>query len=339
MDLTLTSDQEHLLGAIVDCLQGELPLARLHQPEAARNAAEIARMRMLAELGWSRVSLPADLGGAGLGMAEEVLLFREFGRRLAPASILAMVLGGRIAALGGASGLADEILSGHRIVAFATPEAPVTIGETASGPVRMFSTGPADLALLVTPGGAALLDMSGAPSDPRPCLDRSITMRSADLASAQVLVRADGPQTWSQGLLLLAATLTGQAEASRDMITEYAKIRHTFGRPIGSYQAVRHPIAEMAIRCEQSKCLVLYAALSLDEERLDAGTQAAGARAIAQVAASRNDDANIQLHGGIGVTDDLDAHLYMKRTNVYANWFGGARHQLKALLDAPLGDI
>jgi len=339
MDLTLTSDQEQLLAAIVDCLEGELPLARLHQPEAQRETAEVARIRTMAELGWTRVSLPTDFGGAGLGLAEEALLFREFGRRLAPASILAIVLGGRIAALGGATGVAEDILSGRRIVAFATPEASVTIGETASGPVRLFSTGPADLALLVTPGAAALLDMSGAPSNPRPCLDRTLMMRSADLASSQVLVRTDGPQVWSQALLLLAATLTGQAEASRDMITEYAKIRRTFGRAIGSYQAVRHPIADMAIRCEQSKCLVLYAALSLDENRPDAGTQAAAARAIAQVAATRNDDANIQLHGGIGVTDDLDAHLYMKRAIVYANWLGGAQQQLKALLDAALGDI
>ena len=63
------------------------------------------------------------------------------------------------------------------------------------------------------------------------------------------------------------------------------------------------------------------------------------ATAMAQTAATRNDDANIQLHGGIGVTDDLDAHLYLKRATVYSNWFGGAKQQLKALLESPLGEV
>lgn len=340
MDLTFTSDQEQLLGSIVDCLDGELPVSRLHQPEAERHVAEIRRLRALGDLGWYRISLSEELGGAGLGVAEEALLFRELGRRLAPVSTLTAVLGGRIAADSGASDLADQLLSGAAISALAVPEAPVQLTQaSASGQARLFSTGPADLAVLVTPKASAVLDVSASRSNSRPCLDRTLTMRSADLASARVLAWAKGPAMWNHGLLLLAATLTGQAEADRDLINEYAKVRVTFGRPIGSYQAVRHPIAEMAARCEQAKCLVLYAALALDAGRPDAGTQAAAARAIAQVAATRNDDANIQLHGGIGVTDDLDAHLFLKRTTVYANWFGGAKQQLKTLLDAPLHEV
>jgi alkylation response protein AidB-like acyl-CoA dehydrogenase len=297
-------------------------------------------MATLGELGWYRISLPESLGGAGLGVTEEVLLFRELGRRLAPASALTSVLGGRVAAEGGAKDLAEEILSGSRTVAFAVPEAPIEVGkDTAKGPVRLFSTGPTDLALLVTPDAALLLDVSAARSNARPCLDRTLTMRSAELAEARVLARVDGVRTWNHGVLLLAATLAGQAEADRDLINEYAKVRQTFGKLIGSYQAVRHPIAEMAARCEQVKCLLLYAALAMDEGRPDAEMQIAAARALAQVAAVKNDDANIQLHGGIGVTDDLDPHLYLKRTTVYSNWFGGAKQQLKVLLDSPLQEM
>jgi len=340
MDLTFNSDQEELLGSIVDCLNGEVPVSRLHEPEATRDEAELKRLRTLGELGWYRISLPEDLGGAGLGVAEEVLLFRELGRRLAPASALTSVLGGRTAAAGGAGELAEEILSGARTVAFAVPEAPTEIGkEGPQGRVRLFSTGPTDLALLITPEAALLLDVSSARSNARPCLDRTLTMRSAELSEARVLAQVAGPRTWTHGILLMSAWLSGQAEAARDLINEYAKVRQTFGKLIGSYQAVRHPIAEMAARCEQLKALLFYAALAFDEDRADAPMQAAAARAMAQVAAAKNDDANIQLHGGIGVTDDLDAHLYLKRATVYSNWFGGAKQQLKALLDAPLQEI
>lgn len=339
MDLTLTSDQEQLLGSIVACLDGELPVSRLHEKENLREAAEVGRVRTLGELGWYRISLPEALGGAGLGLAEEALLFRELGRRLAPIASFTAVLAGQLAAKAGDAALAEDILSGERLVAFSVPEVPVEIGERdLEGVARLFSTAPTDFALLCTPTVAVLLDVSGAPSNARPCLDRTLTMRSADLAGARIVARLEGAETWNHGLVLLAATLTGQAEAARDLINAYAKVRTTFGRPIGAYQAVRHPIAEMAARCEQSRCLALYAALALDDKRPDAGSQASAARAIAQIAATRNDDSNIQLHGGIGVTDDLDAHLYLKRTTVYGNWFGGKQH-VKALLDAPLGEI
>lgn len=338
MDLTLSSDQDQLLGAITDCLDGELPLTRLHAPEPQREAGELARLRTLADLGWLRISLPDRFGGAGLGMAEEALLFRELGRRLAPASALPAVLGAAIAAEAGAADLAEGLASGRQTIGFAVPEGPPPAQDRLAGTARVFSTGPSDLALLVTPTQALVLDVSDARSNARPCLDRTLVMRSVDL-DAQVLARVDGSSPWARGLLLLAATLSGQAEAARDMINAYAKVRETFGRPIGAYQAVRHPIAEMAARCEQARCLTLYAALALDAGRDDALPLASAARTMAQTAATRNDDANIQLHGGIGVTDDLDAHLYLKRATVYANWFGGAKQQLKALLESPLGEV
>jgi alkylation response protein AidB-like acyl-CoA dehydrogenase len=340
MDLTLSSDQEQLLGSIVDCLDGELPLSRLHCAEPMRDQAELRRLRVLGELGWYRISLPEELGGAGLGFAEEALLFRELGRRLAPVSTLAAVLGGRLAAKAGALDIAEAILTGAPALSIAVPESPIEIADgRLSGSVRTFSTGPAELAVLATAKTAVLLDLSQVSSNSRPCLDRTLTMARADLAGAQVVAQSNGDALGTQAQLLLAATLTGQAEATRDMITEYAKVRETFGRPIGAYQAVRHPIAEMAARCEQAKCLLLYAALSSDEGRPDAAVQAVAARAIAQVAAAKNDDANIQLHGGIGVTDDLHAHLYMKRAVACATWFGGAKSHLRMLVDAPLLEV
>lgn len=340
MDLTLSSDEEELLAAIVDCVEGELPVSRLHGDETARRAGELQRLATLGSLGWFRISLPEADGGAGLGLVEEALLFREFGRRLAPIATFTAAIGARVAAAVGKADLLDEIACGTRQVAFAVPQAPISWESGApSGPLRIFATAPSDIALLLLPDAAFLLDIGDAQAPPKPCLDRTLVMTSANLFDASVLARAEGDEYWSRALVLLAATMTGQAEATRDMINDYAKIRTTFGRPIGANQAVRHPIAEMAARCEQSKSMLFYAALALQMERRDGGTLAAAARVLAQSTAARNDDSNIQLHGGIGVTDELSAHHYLKRTAVYATWLGGVKAQLPVVLAAPLLEV
>jgi alkylation response protein AidB-like acyl-CoA dehydrogenase len=138
------------------------------------------------------------------------------------------------------------------------------------------------------------------------------------------------------GLLLTAAMLTGLAEGAVAMIQEYAGIRETFGRKIGAYQAVRHPIAEGAARCDHARSLLYVAALCLRDRRDDAPLQLSSAKVIAHRAAMRNADINIQLHGGIGITSDLPAHHFMKRALMLAPWFGGRKALLDALLDEPL---
>jgi alkylation response protein AidB-like acyl-CoA dehydrogenase len=95
----------------------------------------------------------------------------------------------------------------------------------------------------------------------------------------------------------------------------------------------------MAARCEQARCLLFYAALAFEAGREDALTQASAARVIAQQAAMKNADANIQLHGGIGVTDDLPAHFFLKRAILFGNWLCGTGQQLDHILFQPIGDI
>jgi alkylation response protein AidB-like acyl-CoA dehydrogenase len=339
MDLTLDDEEEALLASITNCLDGELPLARLHESEPEREAGERRRFRLLADMGWFRAGLEESLGGSGLRLADEVLLFRELGRRLAPVSCLAATLSGRVAAIADEKALADEILDGRTVVALAVPEQPLAGSLTSPvGPLRLFSNGAADLVLLASPEGAVLMDFAHAANEARPCLDRTVTMRAAQASAGKVVAHVASDEIWHRGLMLLAAQFVAHAEAARDMITDYAKLRETFGRPIGAYQAVRHPIADMAARCEQARSLLFYAALALGDQRADGKVQAIAARAIAQAAASANDAANIHFHGGIGVTDDLAAHLYMKRTTLLSNWFG-AKSGTRSLLDQPLMEI
>ena len=111
----------------------------------------------------------------------------------------------------------------------------------------------------------------------------------------------------------------------------------TKGRALlGAYQAVRHPCADMAVRCEAARAQLYAAAVSRRDGRADAAAQIAAAKLLANAAAVKNADWNIQLHGGIAVTMEHDAHLYMKRANLLSRLFGADRVLLDGILDAKL---
>ena len=155
---------------------------------------------------------------------------------------------------------------------------------------------------------------------------------------ADPVATAQGPHVWEMGQLGVAAMLVGTAEAALDQIVEYAKVRETFGKKIGSWQAVRHPCADMAIRVEAARSQLWYAATALKEGRADAAAHLDVAKHLANLGAIANADSNIQLHGGIGVTDEHHAHLFLKHALVLAKLFGAKRDLLGRLLHAEVGD-
>ena len=128
----------------------------------------------------------------------------------------------------------------------------------------------------------------------------------------------------------------GVAETALALIVEYAKVRETFGRKIGTYQAVRHVCADMALRAEAARCQLWSAAAALKERRSDAQAHLDAAQHLANRAAVMNADADIQLHGGIGVTEEHHAHLLLKHSLLLARLFGSKRTLLARLLHAEL---
>ena len=132
--------------------------------------------------------------------------------------------------------------------------------------------------------------------------------------------------------------LLGLSEAALDLIVEYAKVRETFGKPIGSWQAVRHTCADMAVAVEGARAQLWYAATALKEGRGDAPAHLDAAKHLANEAALFATDSNIQLHGGIGVTDEHNAHLLMKHAALLSRLFGDRNTLLASLLHAELED-
>jgi len=124
----------------------------------------------------------------------------------------------------------------------------------------------------------------------------------------------------------LCAEMCGGAQKVLDMTVEYAKIRQAFGRPIGSYQGVKHRAADMLVDVENSKSITYYAAWALDEGAAEAPLAVSMAKAYVSDAYRRVAAAGIQLHGGIGFTWEHDLHLYFKRAKGSEFTFGDATH-------------
>lgn len=317
MDLTIGPDEEQIADSARQFITGMFPITRLHQGPGTIGAEMCSRV---ADMGWHAIALPEELGGLGMSVVEEALIFCEVGRGLAPASILGSALAAHAAALAGLDGLAAELISGEKRAAIAIfPGGPPGSEENSA---TLYDWGGASVALSVTPDGTTLFDLAGVEMDARPSLDKSISMARGRLRGDAILAEIADKAIYRRAVVGVSAMQVGLAEGAVAMIVEYAKIRVTFGKPIGSYQAVRHVCADMAVRCEAARAQLFYAAIAIRDSMPDADLLMDAAHAVAHEAAARNVDDNIQLHGGVGITEEHDAPLFMKRAQVLGQWFG-----------------
>jgi alkylation response protein AidB-like acyl-CoA dehydrogenase len=338
MDLIPDDQQQQIIDIASSYLENELPLSRLHGEISADQQRETRKA--FADMGWLAIGLPEDAGGTGLSVLEEAFIFRELGRVVGPTAALPIVLAAKLAHECGLAELRDALTTGEEAAALAIAEAPLSLQENrVAGVARIYDIADASVILVEVDDEVLLLDAKGAEFVALPWLDPGTPVARTDLTDFPVLARKPAEATRLNGMLLTAAMLVGLSEGAVAMIQEYAKIRETFGRKIGAYQAVRHPIAEGAARSEHAKALLYFAGLAVRDARADAELQARSAKVIAHRAATRNADINIQLHGGIGITDDLAAHHFMKRSLMLSAWFGGRKSHLDALLHTPLQTI
>ena len=323
MYLVPEGDELEIANAAAEFLADAMTIDRLHGPSPADMSPEL-RLQ-LGDMGWSALALPEEAGGSGLSAIEFALFFREVGRQCGPVDMMAQCLA---AITVSDASLQSEITSGAVGVALAVND---------GAALRLFGSRDAKYALLVDRDAAKLTLLGDASTVSRPSLDPSNSMRIISAATSSVASHS-GDFVWQMGQLATAAQLVGLAEAALDQIVEYAKVRETFGKKIGSWQAVRHPCADMAVRLEAARSQLWFAATAMKESRRDAGVHLDAAKHLANLAAVANTDTNIQLHGGIGVTDEHHAHLYMKHALVLIKMFGARRDLLGRLLHGSVED-
>jgi alkylation response protein AidB-like acyl-CoA dehydrogenase len=290
-----SAEQLALVGELESPLAELLPLARAH----LGGSEDAEAWRQLEELGVLAAGLDESRGGSGLGATELALIAIALGRSLASPAILATA---------GAMGAASEQGTAPRVAAGFAGETPLWVDEPS-----------ATLLLLRSANGATLHPM---PADRQPADDSIWGARLVTGAPGAVLRTLDDRE-----MLLLrlidAAALAGIAEAALEMAVEYAKLREQFGRPIGSFQAIKHHCATMAIAARGARDATTFAAVAFDSERPDTRHRIESAFLFAATAAIDNAGTNIQVHGGIGFSAEADAHLLLKRAQLLAALGGG----------------
>jgi alkylation response protein AidB-like acyl-CoA dehydrogenase len=187
------------------------------------------------------------------------------------------------------------------------------------------------VSLFLLPRGAAGLQVSLLPTMDQTRKLCEVTCAEVTVGPDALLGAANGgwaplARVLDRATVALCAEMCGGAQKVLDMTVEYAKIRQAFGRPIGSYQGVKHRAADMLVDVENSKSITYYAAWALDEGAPEAALAVSMAKAYVSDAYRRVAAAGIQLHGGIGFTWEHDLHLYFKRAKGSEFTFGDATH-------------
>ncbi|HET9693620.1 MAG TPA: acyl-CoA dehydrogenase family protein [Steroidobacteraceae bacterium] len=359
MALVLDHDQALLRNTALDFARARLPVANLRRLRDSGDATGFDRAAWteMAELGWTGMLVPEELGGNAFGHFGLGLVLEALGRTLAASPMFStVVLSGtalkladghadarawlsRIAAGQAVVALAHEEHARHRPFEIATTARRADDGYVLDGRKRFVVDGHVADALLVvarTSGAAGDRDGLGlflvdgeAAGVGRHRLSMVDSRNSADVELSNVRVErsallADAgaagallERVLDVGRILLAAEMFGMAQQAFETTLDYLKQRHQFGVPIGSFQALQHRAVQMYTDIELARSVLYEALTALDEDR------ATDIPRLASVCKARVNDTlhlvsneAVQLHGGIGMTDQVDVGLYLKRARV-----------------------
>jgi alkylation response protein AidB-like acyl-CoA dehydrogenase len=361
VDIDLTSDQELLRDASVRFIQENCPLGTVRQLAEGETGIEADYLRQAAELGWFAMLVPESLGGgdgSGLGLQDATVIAEERGRFLQPGPFVptnivadALVRAGSeeqrakvVPAL-----VAGELLATWLI---ADPSG----GWDAGAAIRCEPKGRqfvldgvallaqdaalADLLLVTARSARGITQFLMPSSTPGTTIE---PMESLDITRRFFRVRLDGVELGESALvgpvegsaalverqLSVAITLTlaemiGAMSQDFETVLEYAKARTAFGRPIGSFQAVKHQLADTSLLLEASKATAVAVAKAVQNDGPDAAEVASIGKAFVSDCAVDLAQACWQVYGGIGYTWEHDQHLYLRRLTTDALLYGDA---------------
>jgi alkylation response protein AidB-like acyl-CoA dehydrogenase len=315
----------------------------------------------IAEMGWLGATIPEAFGGSAMGYETACVLAEEIGAVVAPVPFGPSLYLASEALLAFGSDAQKRtwlplLASGEKIGCFAIADGE---GDPAPENVRAHVVGGkltcekfpvpnaegTDVAIVVARREAGGVGLFIAPLDGHGV--ERVTLRGLDVANPQVALRLvdtpveplAGGQDWAavtklldRAAILFAFEQIGGARAALDMAVTYAKSRYAFGRPIGSFQAVKHKLADMYVAIEIARSNAYFGAWALERDAAELPLAAATARTAASEAYQFAAKENIQVHGGMGFTWESDCHLYYTRAKALALAIGSVRHWKRALM-------
>jgi alkylation response protein AidB-like acyl-CoA dehydrogenase len=365
MKLAYSTEQRELRESVRRFLGDRMPLPRVRELMDAQDGTDEKVWTYAgSQLGLQGIAIPEQYGGAGFTFIEQAIVLEELGAALYPGPYLASAVLAATALLASSDEAAKEellpgIASGETVATLAFTEdngswEPDAIGLAASerdgdwvldGHKSFVLDGhSADLILVVaraSDGLSLFAVQAGADGLTRkelPTLDQ--TRRLARLEFSSVPARLTGAageadailsRTLDVAAIAQAAEQLGGAQRALDMAVSYAKIRHQFGRPIGSFQAIKHRCADLLLEVESLRSAVGYAAAAVAESPAEVPVVAPLVKALASDTYFHVAAENIQIHGGIGFTWEHDAHLYFKRAKASELFLGDASYHRERL--------
>ncbi|GAA2617963.1 acyl-CoA dehydrogenase family protein [Dactylosporangium fulvum] len=346
-DLLYSEVEEELRASVRSLLDDRVDLSRLEGPEPV----DLKLWRTLAaDLGFAGLPVPESAGGAGASWRETAVVMEELGRSLAPVPFLGTSVLATAALLGTEDPLLDALAAGRRTATLAVPLSatdPRWTVTAADGVLdgtitSVVDAGTADVLLVPTAAGLFAVEAADTVRTPVVSFDLSRPLTDVTLGSAPGRLVGDaGPlvaRALTAGAALLASEQLGIAEWCLTTTVEYVKTRRQFARQVGSYQAIKHRLADLWVSVTQARAVARYAADCLATDDPDLPVAASLAQAFCSPVAMKAAEECVQLHGGIGFTWEHPAHLYLKRARSNAASFGSAtRHRalLAALVDLP----
>ncbi|HEV7730628.1 MAG TPA: acyl-CoA dehydrogenase family protein [Candidatus Binatia bacterium] len=365
-DFGFGSEEQMVRDGARKLLRDELPVDRLrtlvagdhhqaYESEVPPNAWEPRLWESIVGLGWTALWVPESAGGVGMKMVAVAALVEEVGRAALPSPLPATLCATAVLRAADetaaqpwleqvASGTAATLAWTNAAGSWAPTDTDVTVGTdgTLSGTACFVQEARKTALFVVVARGPEGVGLYVVPKD-----TAGITItpdRIVDLTRDQAHIRFDGvkpaavlsaPGT-GDGVLaaalpailtIVAADLCGAAEWQLQTTTEYARVRTQFEKPIGFFQAVKHPIVNMMMAIDRARSITYAAACALDTEPEAALRLARMAKAAASDTAAFCSDRSVQLHGGIGFTWECDVHIWFKRQKHNQVLYGDGPYQ------------
>lgn len=360
---TLDSPEKILFTSTTQAfLEKEAPLRRVRELHAAGTSFDPAWWRRAAELGWTGLLVPEELGGGSVsenGFADLAMVAEQLGKTVAPGPLypVSTVLAGLVECTNSSehADAIEELIAGESVASWAvcepgrgwTPLDPsVTATETDSGyridgtKDRVEAAAQSALLLVVARCGAdgairqflVPTDAPGVRIEPQQSVDLVkqygrvhfdgvVVPRSAAIGTAaETAALVDRQSQIAQ--VLQCAEVVGALQTVFDFTVRWALDRHTFGRPLASYQALKHKFADMKLWLEACRATTSVAVADVAARAPEANLSASIAKSYVGEMAGQIVQACVQMHGGIGVTWEHDLHLYLRRVTLYRGMFG-----------------
>jgi alkylation response protein AidB-like acyl-CoA dehydrogenase len=322
MDFSLTTEQLELRRMLRDVTADQCAPARVREVMATDSAEDPALWRLLAsELGLLGVAVSEDAGGTGGSFVDAAVVIEESGRGLWPTSVTSALAA--ISSLPAGDEALPLLCAGER-------RAASVVADASGVASHSFGAEGADLFVVASPDGLRAVEASDASVTVSAGLDplrRLATVSFAGDSGRSIGDAAAARRAVDILRVALAVEAVGVAAASLDSTVAYLKTREQFGRPIGSFQALAHRAADLAVDLSAATSTAYYAAWAVDGAPDELAVVAPLAKAVCADAAYRIAADAIQMHGGIGFTWEHDAHLYFKRATATRLLLGDSHTQ------------